>query len=47
MIEQCRNEVDDALGERQEKESVVDRLAKAEAKHRSGKSREKSAEQDS
>ena len=46
MIEQCKNEVADALGEKRDIESVIDRLAKTETKHRSGKSREKSVEQD-
>ena len=46
LIEMCKNEVDITLGEAREKESVIDRLAKTETKHRSGKSREKSAEQD-
>ncbi len=34
LIEQCRNEVDSALGEKREKESVIDRLAKAKPMHR-------------
>ena len=46
LIEMCRNEVDDALGEVRDKESVIDRLAKAKPMHRNDKSREKSAEQD-
>ena len=46
MIERCRNEVDSVLGEARGKEPVIDRLAKATTEHRSGKSREKSAEQD-
>ncbi len=46
LLEKSRNEVDDALGEAREKEPVIDRLAKATTEHRSGKSREKSAEQD-
>ena len=44
LIEQCINEVDDALGEVREKEPVIDRLAKAKPTHRSGKSREKAVE---
>ena len=46
LIEMCKNEVDITLGEAREKESVIDWLAKTATEHRSGKSREKSAEQD-
>ena len=44
MIERCRNEVDDALGEAREKETVIDRLVKAKPMHRNDKSREKAVE---
>lgn len=44
MIERCRNEVDDALGEKRDIESVIDRLAKAKPMHRNDKSREKAVE---
>ena len=46
LLEKSKNEVNSALGEKRDIESVIDRLAKTETKHRSGKSREKSAEQD-
>ena len=44
LIERCRNEVDDALGEAREKETVIDRLVKAKPMHRNDKSREKAVE---
>ena len=44
LIEISKNEVNSALGEKREKEPVIDRLAKAKPTHRSGKSREKAVE---
>ena len=36
LIERCRNEVDDALGEKREKESIAEKLTRSKEEHRRG-----------